>query len=422
MRIAFSCPAAPGHLHPMTTLARRVRELGHEVVFVCLSDAEPMVRSAGLEFQAYGDDLFPVGEMPRRWRMLSQLSGEDGLQFTARLFGDVCRAGIEDGERALQEAGAEALVIDSLTRGLNLVAMKMELPFIQASNALHFDVSGRVPLCLFDWPYQAGPEGLARNIQGLRLFKKMAAPISALEREYLARVGLPATEDPAAFRSRLAELTQTPREFDFPGNHHPAHFHYTGPWHDPSLRPKVDFPWEKLTGEPLIYASMGTLQNGAERIFQTIAAAAQAPGRQLVLSIGKNLDPGRIGPLSPTTILVNEAPQLELLQRASLCITHAGLNTTLEALAAGVPMVAIPVTNDQPGVAARIAYTGTGRVVPLRELADEAAVDKLGAAIKTVLNDVRYAENARRIQQAIAQTNGLNQAAGIIDRTFRKLP
>jgi zeaxanthin glucosyltransferase len=50
---------------------------------------------------------------------------------------------------------------------------------------------------------------------------------------------------------------------------------------------------------------------------------------------------------------------LELLKRATVCITHAGLNTVLESLAQGVPQLAIPITYDQPGVAARIAHKKT---------------------------------------------------------------
>jgi MGT family glycosyltransferase len=165
---------------------------------------------------------------------------------------------------------------------------------------------------------------------------------------------------------------------------------------------------------------MGTLQNGAERIFEAIVAAAQAPGRQLVLSIGKNLDPDKIGTLSANTIVVRSAPQLEVLKRASLCITHAGLNTALESLTAGVPMVAIPVTNDQPGVGARIAHTETGVVVPLKTLASELGVQKLRATIETVLSDGIYRENTRRIQQAIERTNGLRMAADLIDRALRE--
>ena len=61
MRIGFSCPVLPGHMYPMTTLARKVRERGHEVFFLGIPDAEPMVRVAGFEFYPYGDALFPAG-------------------------------------------------------------------------------------------------------------------------------------------------------------------------------------------------------------------------------------------------------------------------------------------------------------------------------------------------------------------------
>jgi zeaxanthin glucosyltransferase len=62
-----------------------------------------------------------------------------------------------------------------------------------------------------------------------------------------------------------------------------------------------------------------------------------------VLSIGNNLNQNELGTVPANALVVRNAPQIELLKRAILCITHAGLNTTLEALAQGVPMVAIPV-------------------------------------------------------------------------------
>ena len=112
---------------------------------------------------------------------------------------------------------------------------------------------------------------------------------------------------------------------------------------------------------------MGTMQNGLEPVFSTIAeGVGERPGVQLILSIGPVLDPQQIRSLSKGAIVVSNAPQLKLLERSALCITHAGLNTALECLTRGVPMVAVPITNDQPGVAARIAYTKTGTVVPFR--------------------------------------------------------
>ncbi len=215
--------------------------------------------------------------------------------------------------------------------------------------------------------------------------------------------------------SKLAWITQTPGAFDFESSHWPQQFHHTGPFHDGAGRIEVDFPWERLTGEPLIYASMGTLMNGLADVYRTIiAAAAQRKGVQLVLSIGDQLDPEQIGPLPSNTILVQRAPQLELLKRASVCITHAGLNTVLESLAQGVPQVAIPVTVDQPGVAARIAHKKTGLFVPLKEL----NVSRLSLLLDHVLNDPIYRDNARYIQAKIAETDGLSKAADLLERAF----
>jgi zeaxanthin glucosyltransferase len=105
---------------------------------------------------------------------------------------------------------------------------------------------------------------------------------------------------------------------------------------------------------------------------------------------------------------------LELLKRASVCITHAGLNTALEALAQGVPQVAIPVTVDQPGVAARIAEKKTGLFVPLKEL----NVSRLTLLLDQVLNDSAYRDSARYFQKVIADTNGPSEAADLLERAF----
>lgn len=113
-------------------------------------------------------------------------------------------------------------------------------------------------------------------------------------------------------------------------------------------------------------------------------------------------------------LIVEYAPQLELLQLASLTITHAGLNTTLESLSNGVPMVAIPIANDQPGVAARIAWTGVGEFLPVSGL----SVPKLRAAIKRVLTKDSYKQNALRLQQAIQTAGGVSRAADIIEQAI----
>jgi len=114
-------------------------------------------------------------------------------------------------------------------------------------------------------------------------------------------------------------------------------------------------------------------------------------------------------------IIVNQTPQLELLKRTSVCITHAGLNTVLESLAQGVPQVAIPITFDQPGVAARIAAKKTGVTIPFEKLTSEGLSTLLGE----VLNNGVYRENARKFQDAIARTSGLSMAADLVEQALR---
>jgi zeaxanthin glucosyltransferase len=88
-------------------------------------------------------------------------------------------------------------------------------------------------------------------------------------------------------RSFLHVSVFAPRAFDFESSHWPSQFHHTCPFHDGKGREKVDFPWERLTGEPLIYASMGTVMNGQVEAFRTIVAAlAKHKDLQLVLSVG----------------------------------------------------------------------------------------------------------------------------------------
>jgi zeaxanthin glucosyltransferase len=294
-----------------------------------------------------------------------------------------------------------------------LIPMSLGLQFVHISNALHFDYSGYTPLCQYDWPHETTPAALARNRKGVANVVRMLKQANPAVRAYAERAGLKVDwDDPGSTLSPLASITQVPRAFDFESSHWPSQFHHTGPFHDGRGRQEVDFPWERLTGEPLIYASMGTIMNGRVEVFRTIVAAlAKHRDLQLVLSVGDRVEPDQIGPAPNNAIIVKRAPQLELLKRASVCVTHAGLNTVLESLAQGVPQVAIPVTFDQPGVAARIADKQTGLVTSLGKLTPE----HLSTLLSKVISNPTYRVNAGKIQKTIASANGLSVAADLIE-------
>jgi UDP:flavonoid glycosyltransferase YjiC (YdhE family) len=81
-------------------------------------------------------------------------------------------------------------------------------------------------------------------------------------------------------------------------------------------------------------------------------------------------------------------------------------------------MVAIPVSIDQPGVAARIAYITTGAYVPLREL----STSRLSTLIDDVLGNPKYRQNANKMREAIVRTNGLEKAADLLEEAFNLSP
>ena len=416
MKVTFLTFPVPGHAYPMSSLARRLKSRGHDVVAIGTPDAAPLLRAAELPFVPYCEKEYPAGSDRTIVNQLSKLQGQEALEFTHRAVADILQASFDNLPRALGETGVDALVIDGVLVELGLVPTHLGIPYVHVSNSLHYDFSGHTPLFAFDWPHETTPEAFARNKEGVRSFLKLLERNRLIARGYAERVGLDFDcNDPLAGISRLAWLTQTPKEFDFPSSHWPHQFHHTGPFHDGSGRNDPDFPWDRLTGEPLIYASMGTLQNGLEGVFSTIAqAVGERAGTQLVLSIGPVFDPQQIKSLPANAIVVDRVPQIEVLKRSALCITHAGLNTTLEALTQGVPLVAIPVTNDQPGVAARIAYTKTGTFVPMKEL----TVPRLTLLIDEVLRNPEYRENAYRLRQAIANTNGLEKAVDLLEEAL----
>ena len=419
MKLGFVSMPLTGHLNPMTALARRLQSRGNDVVFFGVPDAEPIVRAANLDFVPICEQEYPPGSIAKEYGYLATLRGEDVVRYSAReLHPRRLRATFEHLPEKLAATGVDALIIDTIHFFVELVPMSMGMPYVHIWNILHIDRSGATPPCFFDWPHEATPEARARNMEGVKKMGSYFAPIAAVARDFAEKKGLQIDwSQPSVSTSRLAVIAQTPKEFDFPGSPWPPKFHYAGPFQDGGGRAPIPFPWEQLTGEPLIYASMGTLVNGLEHVYRSILqAVSKLPATQVVLSVGDHIRVDDLGPISSNVIIVAKAPQLELLKRAALCITHAGLNTTLEALTQGVPMVAIPIGFDQPGVAARIAYHGVGEFVAEGSLTAE----RLLQLIRTVMNNPGYGEKARNLQRVIAQTQGLDLAADLIERALGK--
>jgi MGT family glycosyltransferase len=218
----------------------------------------------------------------------------------------------------------------------------------------------------------------------------------------------------------LVQIAQTCPEFDFPRRALPETFHYVGALAANRPCHSDDFPWDRLDGRPLIYASLGTVRtNRNQRIFRKIATACVDLDAQLVISAGSWADDDEgarqdLSSLPGSPLVMDFVPQVALLEKADLLITHAGQNTVVEALTSAVPMVALPRGADQPALAARLERSGAG----LRASFFHFTAGQLTKMVRRVLNEESFRERARQLQQAMAATGGVRRAADIAEQAL----
>jgi zeaxanthin glucosyltransferase len=403
--------AATGHLNTMFPLGHELQKRGHCVTVFSNPSVEPKAHLAGFNFRAIGNIEMSAEKEAEHYAQQGKLSGLAALRHTLDGLKHRAYISLRDTPKAIKEAGVEALLVDMSAFEGGTIAEFLNLPFITVCSALPFYQEEFVPPISTTWTYKHSCLARFRNRIAHSIFNIFGQPIRDVVSEYRKQWNLPAYSSDRDFFSKLAIISQHPQEFEFPRHELPSYFHFTGPFHDSTGREDIDFPFDKLNGKPLIYASMGTLQNRLEYVFHIIASACVELDAQLVISLGGSLEPETFSSLPGEPLVVKYAPQLELIKKASLVITHAGMNTTLESLSYGVPMVGIPITADQPGVAARIAWSGVGEFVPLSRL----SVLKLKETVKQVWKEESYRKNAVRLQNAISSAGGVRRAADIIE-------
>ncbi|MCE9561011.1 MAG: glycosyltransferase [Planctomycetes bacterium] len=414
MHIALVCPEMHGHLNPMTTLGRELANRGHRVSLVGSPMAKAKADACRFELLPVGVKEHESGKRQTDLDKLAKMTGLAALRFTGQLLCDQTVATLRDAPDVLRAAGVEALVVDQVSPSGSALADVLKLPYVMACNAMAMHQEPGVPPGVLNWAYSPGFFGRIRNRIGNTVLKIAAKPISNAVTAYRVKHGLGPylfTDTP---KLGLAQIAQQPALFDFPRTQLPTHFHYTGPWHGHGRdSERIPFPWDKLDGRPLIYASLGTLQNRLQHVFRAILDGCADLPVQVVLSLGRKAAVWD-QPVPANAVVVPFSPQLTLLDKANLLITHAGLNTALEGLARGLPMLCMPITNDQPGVARRVEWLGVGETLKPAK----ATAARVRAMIQKLLSDSRYRTAAEKCRDQLKGNLGVVRAADIAEEAF----
>jgi MGT family glycosyltransferase len=181
----------------------------------------------------------------------------------------------------------------------------------------------------------------------------------------------------------------------------------------PSLSPRpdtTDFPLEKLTGKTVLFISLGTVFNNQSAFFNTCFAAFRDQPWFVVLSRGKNVDSAALDPVPANFLVEPYVPQLEILQRASVFVTHGGMNSTMESLYYGVPMVAIPQMPEQAMTAQRIEELGLGLMLDKNTITPES----LRLAVERTMTDPSFRTRVSEMQHHVHNAGGYKKAADAI--------
>ncbi len=388
MRVLLMTSMEKGHLNPMVGVAQHLTDAGHHVGWLTLPAPASQLESLGVEVLALQDHPAPP----------EHLTGGEAL---ARLVLDADRL----------RAWIRSLLIDAVPGQVDPVraVMRAFKPDVVATDGMLYQ--GVIAAHLEGIPW-AGVSSALTLLEPLDLDFALIRNVRALAGE---RAALFARYDLApSFRTcecLSPELNVIFATTDLVGSDArvPPAGHLVGPSVPRGRRgDEVPFPWERLAEDrPLVYASFGSQIYHQPALFSLIAEAAAPVGVQVVMSAGELAHTSFARSLPGRVIVVDYAPQLQLLERAAAVVSHGGANSVMEAMTHGVPLLLLPICNDQPVQAYFLARAGVGR-----------ALDPLGAdvmalreALGALLADGPERRNARRVASAYRTRDGAREAA-----------
>jgi UDP:flavonoid glycosyltransferase YjiC (YdhE family) len=393
MRVLFTLLPGTGTLRPLLPLAHALRAGGHEVALCSSPALRPAVEREGLQFFAAGLDWDTSD--PRYIEILCAEAG--GLTFPAltgmarlawvtnELFiGAAARRMLPDVVRIAGSWAADVIVRQSLEYSGCVAAERLGLPHASVADAANSALDQR---------------------------PAVAAPLDRLR----SSVGLPS--DPGGDMAyRHLHLCFAPPRFDgadavFPPT--AVFLRHT----NPTLAGERPPSWlDAMESRPTVLVSMGTVFHRTAGIYEAVLEGLRHEPVNLLMAAGFDQDPERFGPQPPHVRIEPYLPVATLLPHCDLFVTHGGFNSVKESLAAGVPMVVIPISADQPYSAQRCADLGVGVALG----PDERSPADVRRAARAVLADQAFARRAKEMQRDMAALPGPDHAVTLLEALHRR--
>lgn len=417
MHVALISPPLPSHLSTHMVLGEALVALGHRVTLLHQADVGERTRPAGIDFQAIGADSHPRGSLAP---ILARTASRQPWAVFG-VIGDMARNTelfCREGPAVLRDLGVDCLIADQMEPAGGLLGEHLGLPYASLACAVPMNREPHLPLPTLPFAYPS-TERDRQIVQGAtQVFDLMMRAQGKVIQRHAQAFGLGDRRTLDDCFSPFLQLSQCLPGFDFP-RRAPPNFHEVGPLRSPRVQQ------QRLTLDidprrPFVFASFGTLQGGRLPLFRRIAQACRHLDVQVLIAHCGRLDANAERRLldDGATWVTDFAPQEAAIARADAVITHGGFNTVLDALAAGKPMLALPMVFDQPGIARRLERVGAGVCLAPR-LASRARITQ---ALGAVLADPDYRRAAERFVPIAAAAGGVDAAARLVDGLTQRGP
>lgn len=369
-----------GHINPTLPLVAELVRRGHNVNYHVGPGFEDEIGATGARLESYPPDDDDSDAPPTPITLMDQLA----------------RTAIRMVPVVTEKVGRDhpdLIVHDASCLWGHAAAQELGVPAASSFTTFAFNRQVRSPTA-------ASPHLLAEACTHPRNAARYLASRSLLQMR--GSRGLPIL-DVLSVRQPL-NLVYTSRELHPAGESFDASYRFVGPSlgarpHDPP------FPVEELR-DPVIYASLGTIFNANADLLRTFAIALAPLAGQVVLATGQT-DPAVLEPLPANVLALRSVPQLVVLGRAALFVTHGGVNSVNESLFYGVPTLVVPQAADQYLVGDRVTELGVGLSISSGPVLPE----RVRTLAQRMLSEPSFSAAGTRIQEAQRAAGGASRAA-----------
>ena len=385
-KIVFFCIPAHGHTNPTLGVVRELIARGHQVWYYSYEMLREKIEGTGAIFISCDDFDMEQKLSPKDANRV----GKD-LAFSTKLLVDTTLALDEKVCADMEQLKPDCIVADSMAMWGKAVAMKLGIPFVSSTTTFAFNRHSAK---------------IMKQSLGELLNMILSAPKISRQIKRLQEKGYPVKSvlDIIGSDENIPTVVYTSPAFQPASETFSEKFAFVGP----SVRP-AQGAFEKKR-DTLVYISMGTVNNDMMPLYRRCIAALADKPYQVVMSVGKLVPIEEFGAVPEHISIFSHVDQIAVLEQADVFLSHCGMNSVSESLYFGVPLVMLPQTSEQKGVAERVHQLGAGLKL------NKTDAPNLLNAIHAVLNDPVYRERAAEIGQGFRHCPGAKGAADKIEQ------